>query len=179
METTQRSMQLTNVICSAQLGCDVHLRDLCNQLANVRYDPARFPGLMWKHRRIGGNCLVFSNGTIQCQGKAANLKEGIRRVRRYVRVLQKLGWPIMFNRVRILTVSGFHILSGPVDFNRLVKERRLIYEPELFPTANLTVDGITFSCFHNGKVVITGIKRTSDVNRVVHPTLVELELYTL
>lgn len=172
-------MRLTNVICSAQLGCPIRLKDLCSRLANVRYDPARFPGLMWKHRKIGGHCLVFSNGTIQCQGKAGSLKEGVRRVRRYARILQKLGYPVVLNNVRMLSASGFHILDGPLDLSALVRERGLDYKPELFPTANLVVEGLTFSCFPNGKIVITGIKRTSHILDVIVPTLLELTLFTV
>lgn len=171
-------MKLTNVVCSAHLQCSMDLRALCYRLPNTRYDPARFPGLIWKHKVIQGNCLVFSNGTIQCQGKATGLKEGKQRVRRYARVLQKLGLPVVLRDIKVLTASAFHILSGPLDLNTLIQERSLIYEPELFPTVNMKVQGVTFSCYANGKVIMTGIKTHSDIRQIIDPTLIELELYT-
>lgn len=171
-------MYLTNVVCSARLGCNLNLRELCYQLTNVRYDPARFSGLIWQHRTIGGNCLVFSNGMIQCQGKANSLQEGKIRLRRYAKILQKAGLPVLLQNIKVLTASAFHVLSAPLRFNTFIKERQLLYEPDLFPTVNFRVKGITFSCFHTGTIIITGIKKGSDVDRKVYPTLIELELYT-
>lgn len=171
-------MQLTNVVCSANVACELNLRELCYQLTNVRYNPKKFPGLVWQHRIIGGNCLVFSNGKLQCQGKARTFQEGVKRLRRYARHLQKLGYPVIFGEVNIVTVTAFHTLSGPLDIPTLARERRIIYEPELFPTANFKQKGLTFCCFQNGKIVINGIKRSSDVDHIVMPTLMELELYT-
>lgn len=172
-------MYMTNVVCSAHLGCNVNLRELCYQLSNVRYDPARFSGLIWQHRRVGGNCLVFSCGIIQCQGKARSLKEGRCRLRRYARILQKTGLCVVLQNTKVLTASAFHVLSAPLDLNTFVKERQLLYEPDLFPTVNFQREGITFSCFHNGKIIITGIKNRSDVDQIIYRTLIELELYTM
>ncbi len=172
-------MHFTNVVCSADLRCSLPLKQVCYQLLNVRYDPARFPGLIWQHKRIGGNCFIFSNGKIQCQGKASHLQEGIQRLRRYARSLQRLGYAVTLNNVRVTTATMFHTLSAPLDLKLLVQERQLIYEPELFPAANFKVENVTFSCFLNGKVIITGIKKTRDIDDVVMPTLIELELYTL
>jgi len=171
-------MYLTNVVCSAHLGCTLHLRELYNQLDTTRYDPSRFPGLIWPHKTIKGNCLLFSNGKMQCQGKAQTLEEGIQRLRKYAGELQKLGLAVKLKEIKVVTASAFHTLSNVLDLNLLVKERQLIYEPELFPTAILKEGGVTFSCFHNGKIVMTGIKKASDVDQVVTPTLTELELYT-
>ena len=172
-------MHLTNVICSSHLGCPIRLRDVCYQLSNARYDPTRFPALIWKHRTIGGNCLVFANGTVQCQGKAKTMREGIKRLRQYARLLQKCGWPVVLDKIKVISASGFHTLSGTLDFDRLVRERKLIYEPELFPATTLVHGGVTFCCFSTGKIVITGIKRTYDVETTVQSILIELELYTL
>ena len=171
-------MQLTNVVCSASLNCPVDLRALCLALTNVRYDPARFPGLIWQHRTIGGNCLVFSNGKLHCSGRATRFREGIQRLRRYARVLQNLGIPIMLTDAKVMTASAFHILSAPLNWTLFINEKQLVYEPELFPTVNFSQEGVTFSCFSNGKVIITGIKTETDIDEVVYPTLIELELYT-
>jgi TATA-box binding protein (TBP) (component of TFIID and TFIIIB) len=52
-------MKLTNVVCSADLRCLIDLKKLCLRLSNAKYDPSQFSGLVWQHKRIGGNCLVF------------------------------------------------------------------------------------------------------------------------
>ena len=80
--------------------------------------------------------------------------------------------------VKIVTVSACHTLSLGLDLNRLAQERSLIYEPELFPALNVKIKGVNFCCFHTGKVVITGIKSPAQMDDVIYPTLIELELYT-
>ena len=82
-------MKITNVVYSAHVGCPMDLTTLCGLLWNTRYDPKTFPGLIWQHRLIGGNCLVFAKGVGNCKGKAASFQEGHQRLRRYARKLQK------------------------------------------------------------------------------------------
>lgn len=171
-------MKITNVVYSAHLRCPIDLRDLCQRLSNVRYDPKTFPGLIWQHKVIGGNCLVFSNGVINCNGGASSAKDGCRRLRRYARQLQKMGLPVQLREVKMVTMSASHSLSTDLDIRTLAKERSIVYEPELFPALNFKTDGVNFCCFHTGKVVITGIKGPHQIDEIVLPTLIELELYT-
>lgn len=171
-------MKITNVVYSAHLRCPIDLRDLCQRLSNVRYDPKTFPGLIWQHKVIGGNCLVFSNGVINCNGGASSAKDGCRRLRRYARQLQKMGLPVQLREVKMVTMSASHSLSTDLDIRTLAKEKSIVYEPELFPALNFKTDGVNFCCFHTGKVVITGIKGPHQIDEIVLPTLIELELYT-
>lgn len=171
-------MKITNVVYSAHLCCPIDLRDLCQCLWNARYDPKTFPGLVWQHKIIGGNCLVFSNGIINCNGRVSSFEEGRRRLRRYARQLQQMGFPVRLREVKMLTASASHSLSLGLDIQTLAKERTIVYEPELFPALNFKTDGINFCCFHTGKVVITGIKGPHQIDEVVFPTLIELELYS-
>lgn len=171
-------MKITNVVYSAQLNCPIDLIELCQRIWNARYDPRSFPGLIWQHRTIGGNCLVFSSGAINCNGRASDVEEGRKRLRRYARQLQTLGYPASLGTVRMLTASASHSLSAELDLKALAEERSVVYEPELFPALNFKIDGVNFCCFHTGKVVITGIKFMNQMDDVVLPTLIELELYT-
>ena len=50
------------------LGCRIHLKQLVLKLSNVRYDPNRFSSIIWQHRKIGWNCLVFSSGKLSFTG---------------------------------------------------------------------------------------------------------------
>ena len=173
-------MIITNSVYNATIGCDVDLRRLCYRLANARYDPGRFPGLIWQHKTIGGNCLIFSNGAINCNGKASSAREGYQRLRRYARRLQKLGHPVTLTDVKWVTLSATHTLSTSLNLQQLAEERPYVtYEAELFPAANFKEEGVNFCCFHSGKVVMTGIKSMKQIDDVVYPTLIELELCTV
>ena len=69
-------MKITNVFNGAKLDCTVDLVKWGRHLWNSHYDPKMFPGLIWQHRLICVNCLVFSNGVINCNGKASSFEEG-------------------------------------------------------------------------------------------------------
>ena len=170
-------MKITNVVYGAHLNCTVDLNALCQCLWNCRYDPKLFPGLIWQHRAIGGNCLIFANGVINCNGRASSFEEGRQRLRGYARQLQNFGCQVRLKDVKIITASSSHTLSGALDLYSLARDRTLLYEPELFPAVNFKMKGINFCCFHTGKVVITGIRGPSQIDGVVYPTLIELELY--
>ena len=171
-------MKITNVVYSAQLCCPINLMELCQRLWNSRYEPRTFPGLIWQRRTIGGNCLVFSNGAINCNCRALYIGEGRQRLRQFARQLQRLGYPVILKKIKMVTASASHSLSNRLDIMTLANERTVMYEPELFPALNFKTDGLNFCYFHTGKVVITGIKCISHIDNVVLPTLIELELYT-
>ena len=172
-------MHLTNTVFIASLNCSFDLKKLCYELVNVKYNPRRFNGLIWQHPVIGGNCLLFRNGKINCNGKVRSFKEGRQRLRRYARVLQKLGYSVNLNEVKMVTASAFHVLSGPVDIPTYCREHGASYEPELFPVMMFKKNSVHFSCYQNGKIVITGIKSSRDIDDTVYPVLIELELYTI
>ena len=167
-------MRLTNVVVHANLGCSFSLRDLANQLTNVRYDPRKFSALIWQHRKIGGNCLLFSNGKINCNGSCLSMQDGRRRLRRYARILQKMGYDVCLSQIRILTASGVHQLSGRVDPELLPQE--FSFEPEIFPAVMFRRHGIHFICHLSGKILITGLKCQRDVD-AIYSVFLELELY--
>ena len=144
---------------------------------NCRYDHKLFSGLIWQHRVIGGNCSVFTNCVINCNGRASSFEEGRQRLQRYARRLQNLGCQVRLRDAKILTVSASHTLSGGLDLHRLTQERAFLYVPEIFPAVNFKLEGINFCCFHTGKVVIMGIRHPTRLNDIIYSTLIELELY--
>lgn len=167
-------MRITNVVVQGELGCTFDLRELTHRLVNVRFDPRSFSGLIWQHCKIGGNCLLFSNGKINCNGKCLSLRDSRRRLRRYARCLQKMGYEVRLSNVRLVTVSAVHQLSGRIDPSRLPKD--FSCEPELFPAAMVRRHGLHFMCHLSGKTMITGIIRVSDLN-YIYTILLEFELY--
>ena len=120
---THSTMKITNVVCSAHLNCTIDLISLCQRLSNCRYEPRSFPSLIWQHRNIGGNCLVFANGVINSNGKASSFREGQQRLCRYARLLHKYGCPVYLTDAKIITVSASHTFSGGLDLYRLAGER--------------------------------------------------------
>lgn len=169
-------MRLTNVVYQANLNVTFNLNNLVYQLNNVRYDPMNFPGIIYQNRKIGGNCLIFSNGKINCNGPCIHFEEGLKRLRRYARILQKLRYPVRLSNVRLITASAVHKLSGVIDLKHLSPILNFNYDPELFPAVMLRRQGIHFTCHLRGTILITGIKNSKDLDEVEFPTIVEIEM---
>ena len=92
-------MRLTNVVYQANLNVQIDLNCLVHQLNNVRYNPRIFPGLIYQNRKIGGNCVIFSNGKINCNGACSDFDSGVKRLRRYARIVQRLGYVVRLSEV--------------------------------------------------------------------------------
>jgi TATA-box binding protein (TBP) (component of TFIID and TFIIIB) len=167
-------MQLTNVVVQADLGCSLDLRVPSYRLTNARYNPKVFSAVVWQHRKIGGNCLLFSNGKINCNGKCLPLQDGRRRLRRYARKLQKMDYSVRLTNVRVVTASAANQLNERIDQTRLPKD--FSYEPELFPAVMFRRHGMHFICHLSGKTMITGMKGSSDLDDIYN-VLLELALY--
>ena len=168
---------ITNIVCHADLRCSIDLRDLASKGANMTYDPSKFPAVIWKHKVIGGTCMIFKSGKIMVNGKIESIREARQRMRRYARRLQKIGWNISLKRIIISTMSAFYKLEGALDVYRLVQHFGGSYEAERFPAAMFVKDTIHFTCFDTGSVLMTGIKTDRQFYDTIIPTL--LEMYIL
>lgn len=165
-------MRVTNVVLQAEWQIQLNLKVLSSQLRGARYNPKKFSGLIWKDKEIGGCCLVFNNGKIICNG-APSEREGYDMLKKYTSQLMFWQGPISLNNVRLVTISACHKLSGPVDLRLIYTLLGGSYEPEIFNGAMLKRDGVHYTIFATGNIVITGLKEIGDN---VYATLLELEL---
>ena len=148
---------ITNIVVYTDLGCDINLRTLSSRFVKIVYNPNIFSGAQWKHRKIGGHCMLFRNGKMIVNGKSHTVKEAKRRVRRYARILQKMGWFVQLKRIDVQTISASFKVEGPVNVPKIITYYRGIYEPDHFPAAMFVKDSVHFTCFHSGTVLMTGI----------------------
>ncbi len=118
--------------------------------------------------------MLFSNGKIMVNGKVKSTREAKLRVRRYARIVQKMGFNVTLTDIRISTISAFHKIDGELDLTKIVQRYGGNYDPELFPAAIFVKEAVTFTCFHTGSVIMTGIKKNKQFYDVVVPTLIEL-----
>ena len=110
------------------------------------------------------------------KGKLATVGEAKKRLRRYARVIQNLGWRVTLSKINILTISASFKLRQTLDLGKVVRFYNGNYEPELFPAAMFTVERVHFTCFHSGTVLMTGIKCHRQLHEICMPVLIELQL---
>jgi TATA-box binding protein (TBP) (component of TFIID and TFIIIB) len=146
-------------VCTLQQSLDFNSLRLDCSILKVR----PFHCIHW--RQFGVLCQVFPTGKLICHGTEEVL-------RRYLRVLQK---PI--RDIKLSTRSAVHDLGRTIDYYELHRYiPDVTYEPEVFPGALLKRGRINFTIFHSGKVCITGIRSDCDVDNIVLPVLLELEI---
>ena len=165
-------VRVTNVVCMAHLKCEIDLKHLVSISRDVSYNPRKHNCLIWRHKKIGGCCMVSKQGRMMCNGAASSIPEAKKRVRRYARLIQKANYPVCLTKIQVVTISAVHTFSKSLDLRRLTREMEGQYEPELFPALMFKRNGIHFNCFRTGKMVMTGIKNLEDV----YPTIMEMEL---
>lgn len=124
-------MHLTNVVCRGELCCQINLREFTLKVENTRYDPKTFAGVIWKHKKIGGNCLLFSNGQMNCNEFAYFIRDGF--IRQYARKIQKMGFDVHLVNVQMVTCSATHALSNRINVQELLKSLGYHMTQKYFP----------------------------------------------
>ena len=166
-------LQITNVVVQTDLRASIDLKQLVNRVRDIRYDPGLFSAAIWRHNKIGGSCLVFHNGKLNCNGNR-NIGQARKRIRQYARLIQKQGFPaVTIQKIDLITMSAVYQLSSNLDLNKacqLLPGAR--YDPEILNAFMVKRRNVHYNCFHTGKVVIMGIRNID----VVYPMLLELEL---
>ena len=170
-------LKVTNMVLQTSLNVNLPLRRLANQLVNVKYNPSRWPGLIWKHHKIVGTVMLFPNGTLLSHG-AKTFAQARTSIRQFARLLQRKGYRVTLSPIKTLTITCLVDLKQPVDLQSLSQDYpNAVWEPELFNACMVKAHGIHFSVFSTGRIVIAGLKSLSLINTLVNPTLMELMLF--
>lgn len=107
--------------------------------------------------------LFFPNGTIQCIGSCED--ELTTKVHEYLQNLLNQNLPPW--DVRTMTVLCE--VNFPCNLRNITSSKEITYEIDLFPAAQMTIcSPYHIHVFHNGKVVITGIKDMSCIPKIMN-----------
>ena len=101
--------KLTHRVIYSDLECLLNLRDMAETTVNIEYHSLPFERLLWRHRKIRCTCMIYSTGKIICQG-------GKEQMRRYVRLVERMGYPVRMKKIKTLTMSAVYTLQGKVDY---------------------------------------------------------------
>ena len=120
--------------------------------------------------------MLSKRGKMMCNGAASSIPQAKERVRRYARLIQKAGYSVHLTNIRMVTMSAVHTLNKDINMSKLAKDFCAQYEPELFSAATFKREGIHFTLFATGKMIMTGIKQLNQIENIVLPCIIELEL---
>lgn len=168
---------LTNLVVQSSLNVALKLDDLIWQIGHAKYNKRKWPGLSWSHPKIQGTVMLFPNGKIVSHG-AKNFQQARKNVRRYARLLQKIGYEVKLSPIRLVTATALGNLGSPVNLSSLANGYpKAVWESELFNACLVKKNGIHYTIFSSGKVVVCGIKPLSLISSEVKPTLAEFMLF--
>ena len=176
--------KLQNIVSTANLGCELRLRDIALQAKNAEYNPKRFAAVIMRIKEPKTTALIFSSGKMVCTG-AKSEADSKKASRKYAKIIKSLGFPVNFKEFKVQNIVGscdvhFQIslsrlnikLSAPnnkinLNNNKNKNNKKQIchYEPEIFPGLiyHMIKPEIVLLIFVSGKIVLTGAKEKQEI----------------
>ena len=174
---------IQNLVATANLNCDLRLREIAFQEKNTKYVPKRFSGLIMRIcNPIKATSLIFSNGKIVVLGTKTE-EDSKNACRKIAKIIKSLNYPVTFTDFKIHNIVSTCDVRFQINLHRLVnnilkkKSSRVNYEPEIFPGLiyrlipnksqnnenNEELPNIAILIFSSGKLVITGAKKRNQI----------------
>ena len=152
-----RRPYISNVVCSANLTCEIHLQRMALSLRrpcatmSLNYNPRRISTLQMQRREpfdtryvtgdresiykpLTTTCTLSASGKMSCMG-CRHEEQARKALRRYARIIQQAGFPCRFHDFHITNVAATATAGFEIQLEALASsdEHALncIYEPEI------------------------------------------------
>ena len=165
-------IQIVNIVVSTALKHDIPLEKMAAVLPNTEYNPEQFPGLVFRIKEPKTSALIFSSGRVVCTG-AKTKEKAEEAIGKIIKSLKKINIDITIKpEVTIQNIVASGTIRMDLNLNNLaMKLKNTEYEPEQFPglvykLAEKDVKS-TFLLFSNGKIVCTGTKSKTEMNKAL------------
>jgi transcription initiation factor TFIID TATA-box-binding protein len=169
--------KLQNIVSTANLRCELDLREIALQAKNAEYNPKRFAAVIMRIREPKTTALIFASGKMVCTG-ARSEEDSRKAARQYAKIINKLGFPVKFSEFKVQNIVGSCDVQFPIRLEGLANahSRFCNYEPEMFPGLiyRMNKPKIVLLIFVSGKIVLTGAKDRNDIYQAfqtIYPTL--------
>lgn len=158
---------IQNVVATFSLGVDsLDLRELALQKGWIEYNPHKFAAATLRLREPKTTALAFGSGNMVCTGAKDELTS-MHASRRYVRLLQRHGVPVLFKDFKIQNIVASSNVGHAMKLKELAAQYGpyTSYEADLFPglVFRVTEPKLVFLIFRSGTVVITGAKNRQEI----------------
>ena len=163
-------VQIENVVATADLCQRLDLDSILKVTPGARYNPQKFPGLVYTLKKPKTTTLLFASGKMVCTG-ARSAKSAKRAITQIIRNLKGQGIIILTDPdTEVQNIVASANLRGTIDLE-VVAERlcKTMYEPEQFPGLIYTMNSpkAVLLVFASGKIVCVGAKTETDINLAV------------
>jgi len=162
----QVKVQVQNVVATGDLNQALDLDSILRVAPEAKYEPEKFPGLVYRLRKPKTATLLFSSGKMVCTGakSEASARTAITRVADELKAhgIVIAGRP----EARIENIVASADLGGIISLEDVAARlARTLYEPEQFPGLVYRMDepNVVILIFASGKLVIAGAKREAEL----------------
>jgi transcription initiation factor TFIID TATA-box-binding protein len=173
--------KLQNIVSTANLKCELDLREIALRAKNAEYNPKRFAAVIMRIKEPKTTALIFASGKMVCTG-ARSEEDSKKAARQYAKIINKLGFPVKFTEFKIQNIVGSCDVRFPIRLEGLANShsRYCNYEPEMFPGLiyRMIKPKIVLLIFVSGKIVLTGAKERNDIFTAfqqIYPTLMSFK----
>ncbi len=163
--------EINCVFAFLHLRIKLDLVKIVTRIRNAEYNPKRFHAVVLRIRQPKATAVIYASGKLVCMG-SKNEAAARTACRKFVRVLQKVGYPeARFAPTEeeplIRNIMAKSKVPFPIrleDFARAHNDF-VSFEPEIFPALiyRMARPRVTIFVFVTGTVLITGAKTRSDV----------------
>ena len=189
--------KLQNIVSTANLGCQLKLRQIALQARNAEYNPKRFAAVIMRIKEPKTTALIFSSGKMVCTG-AKSEEDSKKASRKYAKIMRSLGFPVEFKEFKVQNIVGSCDVKFQISLSKLNmklgklnmssdngsnKNKKYIchYEPEIFPGLiyHMLQPEIVLLIFVSGKIVLTGAKEREEIYdafKKIYPVLYKFRL---
>ncbi|XP_067124396.1 uncharacterized protein [Centruroides vittatus] len=158
--------EIVNIVSSVTLGCWLDLKSIARRSENATYNPRRNGSVIMKIKEPYSTAIIFRTGKIICTGAKNEIESSIA-VRKFVKIIQKLGFRIRYFEFKIQNIVGSCEVRFQINLELLAIAYAKFskYEPELFPGLlyNMENPNVLLLIFQSGKIVITSTKERIDI----------------
>jgi len=172
MSVASESIQIENVVASSDIGQELDLETLANDLVASDYNPDNFPGLVYRMQEPKAAALIFRSGKIVCTG-ANSIENVTTALQQVFDELRDLGIQVTDSpEIEVQNIVSSADLGHTLNLNAIaigLGLENIEYEPEQFPGLVYRLDepSVVALLFGSGKLVITGGKQLEDAEQAL------------
>lgn len=178
-ESISESVEIENVVTSADTNRDLDLNELCIDLPEAQFNPEDFPGLIYRSVDEKVAVLIFRSGKIVCTG-ASSIEQTHRVIDEVKQRFDEIGLEYDELDPSVQNVVGVADMDSKMNLNAIaigLGLEDIEYEPEQFPGLIYRggSDEPVSLLFGSGKLVITGGRDYEDIESGVATVYGKLE----
>jgi transcription initiation factor TFIID TATA-box-binding protein len=180
MADPTETLTIENVVASTSIEQELALERLAGDLDGSQYDPAHYPGLIYRVAEPTATAMLFRTGKLVCTG--ANSEAAVRTaIELTLAELRAIGVVVPDDpEITIHNIVTVGNLGRHLNLNALVVGfgfERVEYEPEQFPGLVYRLDDpdVVVLLFGSGKLVIAGGTQPADAERAITRVRDEIE----